>query len=80
MLYIFGSNGIEVSPDYVAALEGDSVCRRGGPVAGPQISTSLSVAKPFLVKLNKERWSAGECRAADALSDVGDAAPHAADP
>lgn len=58
MLYIFGSNGIEVSPDYVLLSKAILCVEETARSLDPDFDI-LSVAKPFLVKLNKERWSPG---------------------
>jgi ubiquinone biosynthesis protein len=57
MLYIFGSNGIEVSSDYVLLSKSILCVEETARSLDPNFDI-LSVAKPFLVKLNKERWSA----------------------
>lgn len=56
MLYIFGSNGIEVSPDY-ALLSKSILCVEETARSLDPDFDILSVAKPFLIKLNKERWN-----------------------
>ena len=56
MLYIFGSNGIEVSPDYALLSKAILCVEETARSLDPDFDI-LSVAKPFLVKLNKERWS-----------------------
>ncbi|CAA6679981.1 MULTISPECIES: AarF/ABC1/UbiB kinase family protein [unclassified Lentimonas] len=56
MLYIFGSNGIEVSPDYALLSKAILCVEETARSLDPEFDI-LSVAKPFLVKLNKERWS-----------------------
>ena len=58
MLYIFGSNGIEVSPDYALLSKAILCVEETARSLDPEFDI-LSVAKPFLIKLNKERWSAG---------------------
>ncbi len=56
MLYIFGSNGIEVSADYALLSKAILSVEETARSLDPNFDI-LSVAKPFLVKLNKERWS-----------------------
>ncbi len=56
MLYIFGSNGIEVSADYALLSKAILSVEEAARSLDPNFDI-LSVAKPFLVKLNKERWS-----------------------
>ena len=56
MLYIFGSNGIEVSTDYALLSKAILCVEETARSLDPDFNI-LSVAKPFLVKLNKERWS-----------------------
>jgi ubiquinone biosynthesis protein len=56
MLYIFGSNGIEVSADYALLSKAILCVEETARSLDPDFNI-LSVAKPFLVKLNKERWS-----------------------
>ena len=56
MLYIFGSNGIEVSADYALLSKAILSVEEAARSLDPKFDI-LSVAKPFLVKLNKERWS-----------------------
>ena len=56
MLYIFGSNGIEVSADYALLSKAILCVEETARSLDPDFNI-LSVAKPFLVKLNKEPWS-----------------------
>ncbi|MEO0509704.1 MAG: AarF/UbiB family protein [Verrucomicrobiota bacterium] len=56
MLYIFGTNGIEVSPDY-ALLSKAILCLEESARTLDSNFDIQEVAKPFLVELNKERWS-----------------------
>jgi len=56
MLYIFGSNGIEVSADYALLSKAILSVEEAARSLDPNFDI-LSVAQPFLVKLNKERWS-----------------------
>jgi ubiquinone biosynthesis protein len=56
LMYIFGSNGIEVSPDYALLSKAILCVEETARSLDPDFDI-LSVAKPFLVKLNKERWS-----------------------
>lgn len=57
MLYLFGSNGIEVSADYALLSKAILCVEETARSLDPDFDI-LSVAKPFLQKLNKERWSA----------------------
>lgn len=57
MLYLFGSNGIEVSADYALLSKAILCVEETARSLDPDFDI-LSVAKPFLKKLNKERWSA----------------------
>jgi ubiquinone biosynthesis protein len=58
MLYLFGSNGIEVSPDY-ALLSKSLLCvEESARILDPGFDIQ-EVAQPYLTKLNKERWSIG---------------------
>lgn len=56
MLYIFGTNGIEVSPDY-ALLAKSVVCLEETSRALDPDFDIISVARPFLERMAKERWS-----------------------
>jgi ubiquinone biosynthesis protein len=56
MLYIFGSNGIEVSADYALLSKAILSVEEAARSLDPNFDI-LSVAQPFLMKLNKERWS-----------------------
>jgi ubiquinone biosynthesis protein len=56
MLYIFGSNGIEVSADYALLSKAILCVEETARSLDPEFDI-LTVAKPFLVKLNQERWS-----------------------
>ena len=58
MLYLFCSNGIEVSPDY-ALLSKSLLCvEESARILDPGFDIQ-EVAQPYLTKLNKERWSIG---------------------
>jgi ubiquinone biosynthesis protein len=58
MLYIFGSNGIEVSTDYALLSKAILCVEETARALDPEFDIQ-GVARPFLEKLNKERWSAG---------------------
>ena len=56
MLYLFGSNGIEVSPDYALLSKSILCVEETARILDPNFDIQ-KVARPYLVKLNKERWS-----------------------
>ena len=56
MLYIFGINGIQVSPDYALLSKAILCVEESGRALDPDFDIQ-KVAHPFLAKLNKERWS-----------------------
>jgi ubiquinone biosynthesis protein len=56
MLYLFGSNGIEVSPDYALLSKSILCVEETARILDPHFDIQ-KVARPYLVKLNKERWS-----------------------
>lgn len=56
MLYIFGTNGIEVSPDYALLSKAILCVEESARALDPEFDIQ-KVAEPFLKKLNKERWS-----------------------
>lgn len=56
MLYIFGTNGIQVSPDYALLSKAILCVEESARVLDPDFDIQ-KVANPFLKKLNKERWS-----------------------
>lgn len=56
MLYIFGTNGIEVSPDYALLSKAILCVEESARALDPEFDIQ-QVATPFLKKLNKERWS-----------------------
>jgi ubiquinone biosynthesis protein len=56
MLYIFGCNGIEVSPDYALLSKAILCVEESARTLDPEFDIQR-VAKPFLHELNKERWS-----------------------
>jgi ubiquinone biosynthesis protein len=56
MLYIFGMNGIEVSADYALLSKAILCVEESARTLDPAFDIQ-QVAKPFLRKLNKERWS-----------------------
>ena len=58
MLYIFGTNGIQVSADYALLSKAILCVEETARSMDPQFDIQ-AVAKPYLEKLNKERWSAG---------------------
>jgi ubiquinone biosynthesis protein len=58
MLYIFGINGIEVSADYALLSKAILCVEETARTLDPHFDIQ-SVARPYLEKLNKERWSAG---------------------
>ncbi len=56
MLYLFGMNGIEVSPDYALLSKSILCVEESARILDPDFDIQ-KVARPYLVKLNKERWS-----------------------
>ena len=56
MLHIFGMNGIEVSPDYALLSKAVLCVEETARIMDPDFDIQ-QIAKPFLVQLNKERWS-----------------------
>ncbi|MGB0369809.1 MAG: ABC1 kinase family protein [Opitutales bacterium] len=56
MLYIFGSNGIQLSPDYALLSKAILCVEESAKALDPDFDIQ-EVAKPFLYDLNKERWS-----------------------
>ncbi|MGB0415952.1 MAG: ABC1 kinase family protein [Coraliomargarita sp.] len=56
MLYIFGMNGIEVSPDYALLSKAVLCVEETARIMDPQFNIQ-QIARPFLEQLNKERWS-----------------------
>lgn len=56
MLYIFGINGIQVSPDYALLSKAILCVEESARALDPEFDIQ-KVANPFLKKLNKERWS-----------------------
>jgi ubiquinone biosynthesis protein len=58
MLYIFGINGIEVSADYALLSKAILCVEETARTLDPHFDIQ-SVARPYLEKLNKERWSIG---------------------
>ncbi len=61
MLYLFGSNGIEVSPDYALLSKSILCVEETARVLDPNFDIQ-EVARPYLEKLNKERWSFSSIR------------------
>jgi len=57
MLYIFGMNGIKVGPDYALLSKAILCVEESARVLDPDFEIQ-AVARPFLKKLNRERWSA----------------------
>ena len=56
LLYIFGMNGIEVSPDYALLSKAILCVEETARSMDPHFDIQ-AVARPYLLKLNKERWS-----------------------
>ncbi|MFT4901794.1 MAG: ubiquinone biosynthesis protein [Lentimonas sp.] len=56
LLYIFGSNGIELSPDYALLSKAILCVEETARTMDSQFDIQ-AVARPYLEKLNKERWS-----------------------
>jgi ubiquinone biosynthesis protein len=61
MLYLFGSNGIEVSPDYALLSKSILCVEETARILDPNFDIQ-EVARPYLEKLNKERWSFASIR------------------
>ena len=61
MLYLLGRNGIEVSPDYALLSKSILCVEETGRILDPHFDIQ-KVARPFLEKLNKERWSFNSIR------------------
>lgn len=61
MLYLFGSNGIEVAPDYALLSKSILCVEETARILDPHFDIQ-KVARPYLVKLNKERWSFASIR------------------
>ena len=57
MLYIFGMNGIEVSPDYALLSKAVLCVEKTARILDPDFDIQR-VARPYLEQLSKERWSA----------------------
>ncbi len=57
LLYIFGINGIEVSTDYALLSKAILCVEETARTMDPDFDIH-AVARPYLEKLNKERWSA----------------------
>jgi ubiquinone biosynthesis protein len=56
MLYLFGMNGIEVMPDYALLSKSILCVEETARILDPEFDIQ-EVARPYLLKLNKERWS-----------------------
>ena len=56
MLYLFGSNGIVVSPDYALLSKAILCVEESARSLDPDFDIQ-AVARPFLVEMSKERWS-----------------------
>jgi ubiquinone biosynthesis protein len=56
MLYLFGSNGIEVPGDYALLSKSILCVEETARMLDPDFNIQ-EVARPYLEKLNKERWS-----------------------
>ncbi|TVP79294.1 MAG: AarF/ABC1/UbiB kinase family protein [Puniceicoccaceae bacterium] len=56
MLYLFGMNGIEVSADYALLSKSILCVEETARILDPNFDIQ-KVARPYLEKLNKERWS-----------------------
>jgi ubiquinone biosynthesis protein len=56
MLYLFGMNGIEVMPDYALLSKSILCVEETARILDPEFDIQ-EVSRPYLVKLNKERWS-----------------------
>lgn len=61
MLYLFGINGIEVSPDYALLSKSILCVEETARVLDPNFDIQ-EVARPYLEKLNRERWSFASIR------------------
>lgn len=56
LLYLLGMNGIEVSPDYALLSKSILCVEETARILDPNFDIQ-KVARPYLEKLNKERWS-----------------------
>lgn len=56
MLYLFGSNGIEIPPDYALLSKSILCVEETARILDPNFDLQV-VARPYLEKMNKERWS-----------------------
>jgi len=56
MLYIFGINGIELSPDYALLSKAILCVEETARAMDPEFDIQ-EVARPYLEQLNKERWT-----------------------
>jgi ubiquinone biosynthesis protein len=56
LMYIFGSNGIQLSPDYALLSKAILCVEETARMMDPQFDLQ-QVARPYLEKLNAERWS-----------------------
>lgn len=56
MLFVFGTNGISVPPDYALLSKAVLCVEEAARTLDPQFDIQ-STARPFLEKLSKERWS-----------------------
>ncbi|MEN8663320.1 MAG: ABC1 kinase family protein, partial [Lentimonas sp.] len=56
MLYIFGSNGVELPPDYALLSKAILCVEETARMIDPEFDIQ-AVARPYIEKLNKERWS-----------------------
>mgnify|MGYP000224034766 FL=1 len=56
MLYIFGSNGVELPPDYALLSKSILCVEETARTMDPEFDIQ-AVARPYLEQLNKERWS-----------------------
>ncbi|MGZ0657585.1 ABC1 kinase family protein [Coraliomargarita sp. W4R53] len=61
MLYLFGSNGIEVPADYALLSKSILCVEETARILDPHFNIQ-KVARPYLIKLNKERWSFSSIR------------------
>ena len=58
LLYLLGMNGIEVSPDYALLSKSILCVEETARILDPNFDIQ-KVARPYLEKLNRERWSFG---------------------
>ncbi len=56
LLYLFGTNGIEVSPDYALLSKAILCVEESARELDPEFDIQ-AVARPFLKELSRERWS-----------------------